>query len=44
MYQMTEAEERFADFVWENEPVGSGELVKLCREALEWNKSIKKAL
>ena len=39
MYQMTEAEERFADFVWEHEPVGSGELVKLCGEAFGWKKS-----
>ena len=29
-YRMTEAERRFADVVWENEPLGSGELVKLC--------------
>ncbi len=39
MYQMTEAEEKFADFVWEHEPVGSGELVKLCGDAFGWKKS-----
>lgn len=32
-------EARFADLIWEHEPVASGELVKLCREVLEWKKS-----
>ncbi len=39
MYQMTEAEQRFAEFIWEREPVGSGELVRLCREVFGWKKS-----
>ena len=39
MYQMTETEEKFAYFVWEHEPVGSGELVKLCGDAFGWKKS-----
>ena len=39
MYQMTQTEEKFADFVWEHEPVGSGELVKLCGDAFGWKKS-----
>lgn len=38
-YRMTEAERRFADVVWENEPLGSGELVKLCEERFGWKKS-----
>ena len=29
---------RFADIVWDNEPVGSGELVKLCEKELSWKK------
>lgn len=29
----------FADIIWENEPIGSGELVKLCEEKLNWKKS-----
>lgn len=29
----------FADIIWENEPVASGELVKLCEEKLSWKKS-----
>lgn len=33
------AEARFADIVWDNAPLGSGELVKLCAEHLEWKKS-----
>ena len=32
------AQERFADIVWANEPVGSGELVKLCEKELGWKK------
>ena len=31
-------QERFADIVWENEPISSGELVKICQEQLEWKK------
>jgi len=37
--QMGVIESRFADIIWENEPVGSGELVKLCEEKLNWKKS-----
>lgn len=32
-------ESQFADIIWENEPVQSGELVKLCEVALGWKKS-----
>lgn len=32
-------ESRFADIVWENEPLASGQLVKLCEEKLGWKKS-----
>ena len=38
-YQMGVVEAKFADIIWENEPVGSGELVKLCEEKLNWKKS-----
>lgn len=37
--KLCESEYRFADIVWENEPMGSGELVKLCEERLGWKKS-----
>lgn len=32
-------ESRFADIVWENEPLSSGELVKICEKELSWKKS-----
>lgn len=32
-------EARFADIIWENEPLSSGKLVKLCEEELGWKKS-----
>ena len=31
-------QERFADLVWANEPVGSGDLVKICEKELNWKK------
>lgn len=30
---------RFAALIWENAPISSGELVKLCARELEWKKS-----
>ena len=38
-YHLGEMEMRFAELIWENEPLGSGELVKLCADALGWKKS-----
>ena len=38
-YHLGEVEMRFAELIWANEPLGSGELVKLCAEALGWKKS-----
>lgn len=40
---MTEIElgavqERFANVVWANEPVSSGELVKICEKKFKWKK------
>ncbi len=32
-------EAKFADIIWQNEPISSGELVKLCLQELEWKKS-----
>ena len=37
--RLAAVESSFADIIWENEPVGSGELVKLCKEKLNWKKS-----
>ena len=31
-------ESRFADIIWEQEPIASGELVKICEEELTWKK------
>lgn len=38
-YHLGEVEMRFAELIWANEPLGSGELVKLCAETLGWKKS-----
>lgn len=32
-------QEKFAEIVWNHEPVPSGELVKLCEKELKWKKS-----
>ncbi|HWQ77335.1 MAG TPA: BlaI/MecI/CopY family transcriptional regulator [Anaerovoracaceae bacterium] len=37
--KLCESEYRFSEIVWENEPLGSGELVRLCEERLGWKKS-----
>lgn len=37
--KLSESEYRFAGIVWENEPLGSGELVRLCNKQLGWKKS-----
>ena len=34
-----ESEYNFCKILWENEPVKSTELVRLCREKLDWKKS-----
>ncbi len=38
-YKITESEEKFIELIWENEPLGSGELVKLCEKEMKWKKS-----
>ena len=38
-YKLTESEEKFADIIWKNEPIGSGDLVKLCEKEMNWKKS-----
>lgn len=38
-FRLGAVEKRFAEIIWENEPLASGELVKLCAERLEWKKS-----
>ncbi len=36
--ELGEVQARFAELVWKNEPVGSGELVKLCEKEFSWKK------
>ena len=36
--ELGEIQQRFAEIVWENEPVSSGKLVKICEERLNWKK------
>lgn len=38
-YRLGEIELNFAEIIWSHEPLSSGELVKLCEEALKWKKS-----
>lgn len=38
-YKLGEIEMSFVEIIWQNQPVGSGELVKLANEKLEWKKS-----
>lgn len=38
-YKLGEIEMKFAEIIWENEPLPSRELAKLCEERLEWKKS-----
>jgi len=39
MYQMTETESKFAELIWQEEPIGSGELVRRCQQEFDWKKS-----
>ena len=38
-YKLFDAEFKFASIIWENEPVNSTELVRLCADRLGWKKS-----
>ena len=38
-YKLFDAEHKFVSLIWENEPVNSTELVRLCLENLGWKKS-----
>lgn len=39
VYKLTESEEKFAELIWTNEPIGSGDLVKICEKEMNWKKS-----
>ena len=38
-YKLGAVETRFAELIWQHEPLTSGELVKLCEQELQWKKS-----
>lgn len=38
-YKLGEMEQKFADLIWENAPIGSGELAKLCGKAFGWKRT-----
>lgn len=38
-YKLAEIEARFADLIWQEEPISSPELVKLCEKEFNWKKS-----
>lgn len=38
-YRLGEIEMKFAEIIWENEPLSSGDLVKLALEELSWKRS-----
>lgn len=38
-YELGEVQKQFAEIVWEKEPIGSGELVKICDKEFGWKKS-----
>lgn len=38
-YRLGEVESRFADIIWEKEPLPSRELAKLAEEALSWKRT-----
>ena len=35
-YKLAEAEAKFADLIWQHEPIASGELIKLSEKELSW--------
>lgn len=38
-YKLAEGEARFAELIWQEEPITSPELVKLCEKEFQWKKS-----
>lgn len=38
-YKLTESEENLANLIWENEPIKSPDLVKICESEFSWKKS-----
>ena len=38
-YKLGAVESRFADIIWSNEPMTTGELIKLCEKELNWKRT-----
>ena len=38
-YRLGTVETMFADIIWQNQPMASSELVRVCAEELNWKKS-----
>lgn len=38
-YRLADAEERFAEIIWDREPLSSSDLVKICEKEMNWKKS-----
>ena len=38
-YRLGAVEARFADLIWANAPLTTGELVKLCQQELQWKRT-----
>ena len=37
-FELGAIQERFADIVWANEPIASGDLAKICERELSWKR------
>lgn len=38
-FKLGEMEQKFADLIWKHEPIGSGELTKLCEKEFTWKRT-----
>lgn len=38
-YKLGEMEQKFAELIWENAPIATGELTRLCETAFEWKRT-----
>lgn len=38
-FKLGEMEQKFADIIWENAPIGSRELTQLCEKAFAWKRT-----
>lgn len=39
VYKLAKGEAKFADIIWDNEPISSTELVRICETEMNWKKS-----